>query len=121
VEVREKTSEEVYTLFSRLKERECQKAKTLSGGERQMLAVGRALMSKPDLLLLDEPSLRLKPMWVTRTFEATREIDRKGVTILFVEQNGNYSLEISHRAYVLENGRIVLDGEGSELSLITSM
>jgi branched-chain amino acid transport system ATP-binding protein len=114
-EVREKTLEEVYALFPRLKERESQKAKTLSGGERQMLAVGRALMSKPDLLLLDEPSLGLQPMLVTRTFEAIREINRKGVTILLVEQNVNYSLEISHRAYVLENGRIVLDGKGSEL------
>ncbi len=114
-EVREKTIEEVYTLFPRLKERESQKAKTLSGGERQMLAVGRALMSKPDLLLLDEPSLGLQPMLVTRTFEAIREINRKGVTILLVEQNVNYSLEISHRAYVLENGRIVLEGRGSEL------
>jgi branched-chain amino acid transport system ATP-binding protein len=114
-EVREKTLEEVYILFPRLKERESQKAKTLSGGERQMLAVGRALMSKPDLLLLDEPSLGLQPMLVTRTFEAIREINRKGVTILLVEQNVNYSLEISHRAYVLENGRIVLEGKGSEL------
>jgi len=114
-EVREKTLEEVYTLFPRLKERECQKAKTLSGGERQMLAVGRALMSKPDLLLLDEPSLGLQPMLVTRTFEAIREINRKGVTILLVEQNVNFSLEISHRAYVLENGRIILEGKGGEL------
>ena len=114
-EVREKTIGEVYTLFPRLKERESQKAKTLSGGERQMLAVGRALMSKPDLLLLDEPSLGLQPMLVTRTFEAIREINRKGVTILLVEQNVSYSLEISHRAYVLENGRIVLEGKGSEL------
>jgi branched-chain amino acid transport system ATP-binding protein len=114
-EVRENTLEEVYALFPRLKERESQKAKTLSGGERQMLAVGRALMSKPDLLLLDEPSLGLQPMLVTRTFEAIREINRKGVTILLVEQNVHYSLEISHRAYVLENGRVVLEGKGSEL------
>jgi branched-chain amino acid transport system ATP-binding protein len=114
-EVREKTLEEVYSLFPRLKERESQKAKTLSGGERQMLAVGRALMSKPDLLLLDEPSLGLQPMLVTRTFEAIKEINRKGVTILLVEQNVHYSLEISHRAYVLENGRIVLEGKGREL------
>jgi len=114
-QVREETLEEVYALFPRLKERESQKAKTLSGGERQMLAVGRALMSKPDLLLLDEPSLGLQPMLVTRTFEAIREINRKGVTILLVEQNVHYSLEISTRAYVLENGRIVLEGKGSEL------
>ncbi len=114
-QVREETLEEVYTLFPRLKERETQKAKTLSGGERQMLALGRALMSKPDLLLLDEPSLGLQPILVTRTFEAVREINRKGVTILLVEQNVHYSLEISHRAYVLENGRIVLEGKGNEL------
>jgi branched-chain amino acid transport system ATP-binding protein len=114
-EVREKTLEEVYKLFPRLKERESQKAKTLSGGERQMLALGRALMSKPDLLLLDEPSLGLQPMLVTRAFEAIREINQKGVAILLVEQNVHYSLEISHRAYVLENGRIVLEGKGSEL------
>lgn len=114
-EVREKSLEEVYTLFPRLKERESQKAKTLSGGERQMLAVGRALMSKPDLLLLDEPSLGLQPMLVTRTFEGIREINRKGVTVLLVEQNVHYSLEISHRAYVLENGRIVLEGKGKDL------
>jgi branched-chain amino acid transport system ATP-binding protein len=114
-EVREQTLEEVYALFPRLKERLSQKAKTLSGGERQMLALGRALMSKPDILLLDEPSLGLQPILVTRTFEAIREINRKGVTILLVEQNVNYSLEISDRAYVLENGRIVLEGSGKEL------
>lgn len=114
-EKREKTLEEVYVLFPRLKERESQKAKTLSGGERQMLAVGRALMSKPDLLLLDEPSLGLQPLLVIRTFEAIREINRRGVTILLVEQNVHYSLEISQRAYVLEGGRIVLEGRGKEL------
>jgi branched-chain amino acid transport system ATP-binding protein len=114
-EVREKTLEEVYALFPRLKERQSQKAKTLSGGERQMLALGRALMSKPDLLLLDEPSLGLQPILVTRTFEAIREINKRGVTLLLVEQNVNYSLGISHRAYVLENGRIVLEGKGEEL------
>ena len=114
-ESREKTLEEVYALFPRLQERQSQKAKTLSGGERQMLALGRALMSKPDLLLLDEPSLGLQPMLVTRTFEAIREINRRGVTILLVEQNVHYSLEISNRAYVLESGRIVLEGSGKEL------
>ena len=80
-----------------------------------MLALGRALMSKPDILLLDEPSLGLQPLLVTRTFEAIREINQKGVTVLLVEQNVNYSLEISHRAYVLENGRIVLEGSGKDL------
>ena len=114
-EFREQMLEEVYGLFPRLKERESQKAKTLSGGERQMLALGRALMSKPDLLLLDEPSSGLQPVLVTRTFEAIKEINRKGVTILLVEQNVNYSLEISHRAYVLENGRITLQGIGKDL------
>ncbi len=113
--VREQTLEEVYDLFPTLKERSLQKAKTLSGGERQMLALGRALMSKPDLLLLDEPSLGLQPILVTRTFEAIREVNRKGVTILLVEQNVHYSLEISHSAYVLENGRIVLQGKGRDL------
>jgi branched-chain amino acid transport system ATP-binding protein len=114
-EIREKTLEEVYGLFPRLKEREFQKANTLSGGERQMLALGRALMSKPHLLLLDEPSLGLQPRLVIRTFEAIREINRKGVTILLVEQNVQYSLEMSHRAYVLENGRIILEGRGKDL------
>ena len=114
-EAREKTLEEVYALFPRLGEKQSQKAKTLSGGERQMLAVGRALMSKPELLLLDEPSLGLQPILVTRTFEAIQSINQKGVTILLVEQNVNCSLEISHRAYILENGRIVLEGKGKEL------
>lgn len=114
-EFRKKTLEEVYTLFPRLKERRSQKAKTLSGGERKMLALGMALMSKPALLLLDEPSLGLQPVLVTRIFEAIREINQKGITILLVEQNVNYSLEISHRAYVLENGRMILEGKGEEL------
>ena len=114
-EMREKTLEEVFALFPRLKERQSQKAKTLSGGERQMLALGMALMSKPDLLLLDEPSLGLQPSFVTRTFEAIQEINRRGVTILFVEQNVSYSLGISHRAYVLENGRMVMEGNSKEL------
>jgi len=114
-EVREKTLEEVYHLFPRLKERKYQKAKTLSGGERKMLALGIALMSKPDLLLLDEPCLGLQPNFVVRTYQAIQEINQRGVTILFVEQNVSYSLEISHRAYVLENGRIVLEGRGTEL------
>jgi len=114
-EVREKTLKEIYALFPRLKERQFQKAKTLSGGERQMLALGMALMSKPDFLLLDEPSLGLQPTFVSRTFEAIQEINQRGVTILFVEQNVYYSLEISHRAYVLENGRIALEGRGKDL------
>jgi branched-chain amino acid transport system ATP-binding protein len=80
-----------------------------------MLALGMALMSKPDFLLLDEPSLGLQPNFVTRTFEAIQEINGRGVAILFVEQNVRYSLEISHRAYVLENGRMILNGTGKEL------
>ncbi|HMK76870.1 MAG TPA: ABC transporter ATP-binding protein [Thermodesulfobacteriota bacterium] len=114
-EVREGTLEEVYTLFPRLKERGSQKGKTLSGGERKMLALGMALMSKPDLLLLDEPSLGLQPNFVTRMFQTIQAINQRGVTILLVEQNVHYSLEISHRAYVLENGRMTLEGVGKEL------
>jgi branched-chain amino acid transport system ATP-binding protein len=114
-EVREVTLKEVYALFPRLQERKFQKAKTLSGGERKMLALGMALMSKPDLLLLDEPSLGLQPNFVTRTFQTIQEINQRGVAILFVEQNVYTSLEISHRAYVLENGRMILEGTGKEL------
>ena len=114
-EVREKTLEEVYALFPRLQERRFQKAKTLSGGERKMLTLGMALMSKPDLLLLDEPSLGLQPNFVTRMFQTIQEINQRGVAILLVEQNVHYALEISHRAYVLENGRMTLEGTGEEL------
>jgi branched-chain amino acid transport system ATP-binding protein len=114
-EKRKETMEEVYELFPRMKVLENQKARTLSGGERQMLAIGRALMSKPDLLLLDEPSLGLQPILVRRTFEAVRQINSQGMTILLVEQNVYRSLEISHRAYVMENGRIVLEGAGRDL------
>ncbi len=113
--VREETLREVYRFFPVLEERQHQKAGTLSGGERQMLALGAALMSKPDLLLLDEPSLGLQPVLVTRTFEAIRAINRKGVAILLVEQNVSYSLAVSDRAYVIENGRIVLEGRAEEL------
>jgi len=112
---RKETLEEVCELFPRLKERMQQKARTLSGGERQMLAIGRAFMSKPTLLLLDEPSLGLQPLLVTRTFEALAEINRRGVAVLLVEQNVQFALEVSHRAYVLENGRIVLTGKAEEL------
>ncbi len=114
-EVREETLKEVYTLFPRLQERKSQKAKTLSGGEKKMLALGMALMSKPDFLLLDEPSLGLQPNFVTRMFQTIQEINQGGVAILLVEQNVHYALEISHRAYVLENGRIILEGAGKEL------
>ena len=114
-EVRDETLGEVYTLFPRLRERNSQKAKTLSGGERKMLALGMALMSKPDLLLLDEPSLGLQPNFVARMFQTIQEINQRGVAILLVEQNVHYALEISHRAYVLENGRMTLEGTGKEL------
>ena len=112
---RKETLEEVFGLFPRLKERLNQKAGTLSGGERQMLAIGRSLMSKPVLLLLDEPSLGLQPQLVIRTFEAVKEINRRGVAILLVEQSVQFALEISHRAYVLESGKIVLEGKAGEL------
>ncbi len=111
----EKGLEEIIDLFPRLGERLHQKAKTLSGGERQALAIGRALLSKPRLLLMDEPSLGLHPRLVLNTFKAIEEINSRGVTILLVEQNVFFSLEISRRGYVLENGVIVLQGSGQEL------
>ncbi|MBQ6701705.1 MAG: ABC transporter ATP-binding protein [Clostridia bacterium] len=108
--------EAVYTRFPRLAERRNQIAGTLSGGEQQMLAMGRALMSHPDLLMLDEPSMGLSPLLVDQVFEIIKDINRDGTTILLVEQNAGKSLAISDRAYVLENGRIVLSGTGKELS-----
>jgi branched-chain amino acid transport system ATP-binding protein len=97
----------VYDLFSRLKEREKQEAGTMSGGEQQMLAIGRALMSRPKLLLLDEPSMGLAPVLVERIFQIIEEINRQGTTILLVEQNANVALGIATRGYVLETGEIV--------------
>jgi branched-chain amino acid transport system ATP-binding protein len=105
-----------YTLFPRLKERETQKAGTLSGGEQQMLAMARALMSRPRLLLLDEPSLGLAPLVVHAIFQAIDEIRTEGTTILLVEQNANAALRHSNRAYVLETGRIVMQGNSQELA-----
>ena len=105
-----------FTLFPRLKEREQQKAGTLSGGEQQMLAMARALMSRPRLLLLDEPSLGLAPLVVHAIFEAIDEIKGEGTTILLVEQNANAALHHSDRAYVLETGRIVMQGVSKELA-----
>ena len=105
-----------FTLFPRLKEREQQKAGTLSGGEQQMLAMARALMSRPRLLLLDEPSLGLAPLVVHSIFEAIDEIKGEGTTILLVEQNANAALHHSDRAYVLETGRIVMEGSSAELA-----
>jgi branched-chain amino acid transport system ATP-binding protein len=108
--------ERVFKMFSRLKERESQSAGTLSGGEQQMLAMGRALMSRPRLLLLDEPSLGLAPLVVHTIFEAIDEIRSKGTTILLVEQNAHAALKHSDRAYVLETGQIVMEGPSKELA-----
>ncbi|MDP3386322.1 MAG: ABC transporter ATP-binding protein [Eubacteriales bacterium] len=108
--------ENVYSLFPRLKERTKQTAGTLSGGEQQMLAIGRALMSDPKLLLLDEPSLGLAPNLVLMIFKLIADINKQGVTILLIEQNANMALSIADRAYVLETGTIVLSGDAKELS-----
>ena len=108
--------EHVFQMFPRLKEREAQKAGTLSGGEQQMLAMGRALMSSPRLLLLDEPSLGLAPLVVHTIFEAIEEIRGQGTTILLVEQNAYAALKHSDRAYVLETGQIVMEGPSQELA-----
>ena len=105
----------VYSLFPRLQERSWQLAGTLSGGEQQMLAVGRALMSRPKLLLLDEPSLGLAPLVVQDIFKIIQEINRQGVTVLLIEQNANMALKIADLAYVLETGTITMSGTGAEL------
>jgi len=118
---RAKTMEWVFGIFPRLKERKGQRAGTLSGGERQMLAIGRGLMSKPRLLMLDEPSFGLAPILVEQMFEMITEINRQGVTILLVEQNVRAALELAHRAYVLENGRIVGQGHGEDLLTFESV
>jgi branched-chain amino acid transport system ATP-binding protein len=107
--------EQVYTLVPRLKERERQKAGTMSGGEQQMLAIGRALMARPKLLMLDEPSMGIAPNLVQRIYETIAEINRQGVAILLVEQNANYALEVSKRGYVLETGRVVLANDSKLL------
>ena len=111
----EKDFKEIYELFPRLEERKNQIAGTLSGGEQQMLAMGRAIMSRPKLLMLDEPSMGLSPLLVDQVFDIIKRFHERGTTILLVEQNANKSLAISDRAYVLENGRIVLSGTGAEL------
>lgn len=108
--------EHVYSLFPRLKERRQQLAGTLSGGEQQMLAIGRALMARPQLLLLDEPSLGLAPQVIELIFETIQQINREGTTILLVEQNAQMALEVSHQAYVLETGRILLEGPAAQIS-----
>jgi len=107
--------ERVYSLFPRLKERERQKGGTMSGGEQQMLAIGRALMAQPTLLLLDEPSMGIAPILVERIYETIAEINKQGTTILLVEQNANFALEVSKRAYVLETGAVTLSDNSAAL------
>ena len=107
--------ERVYELFPRLKEREWQLAGTLSGGEQQMLAVGRALMSKPELIMMDEPSLGLAPLIVQSIFDIIRTINKSQITVLLIEQNANMALQVADKAYVLETGRLTLEGTGAEL------
>ena len=106
----------VYTRFPRLEERKGQRAGTLSGGEQQMLAMGRALMSKPRIILMDEPSMGLSPLLVKEIFAIIREVNKQGITILLVEQNAKMALEIANRAYVLETGSIVMSGDAHELA-----
>jgi branched-chain amino acid transport system ATP-binding protein len=112
---RERNIELCFSLFPRLKERERQLGGTMSGGEQQMLAIARGLMGNPRLMLLDEPSLGLSPLFVKTIFDIIKQINRQGVTILLVEQNVYQSLRIAHRAYVLETGRVVLTGAGEQL------
>ena len=107
--------ERVFSLFPRLKEREKQKAGTMSGGEQQMLAMGRALMARPKLLLLDEPSMGLAPVLVERIYETVEEINKQGTTILLVEQNANYALEVARRGYVLETGTVAVSDTSDAL------
>jgi branched-chain amino acid transport system ATP-binding protein len=111
----EKDLHRVYDLFPRLKERETQKAGTMSGGEQQMLAIGRALMGEPKLLLLDEPSMGIAPILVERIYETIAEINQQGTTILLVEQNANFALEVSKRAYVLETGTVAMTDDSASL------
>lgn len=107
--------ERVFERFPRLKERRTQSAGTLSGGEQQMLAMGRALMSKPSIILMDEPSMGLSPLYVNEIFDIIREINESGTTVLLVEQNAKKALSMANRAYVLETGKIVLSGDAKEL------
>ncbi|MGH8765297.1 MAG: ABC transporter ATP-binding protein, partial [Burkholderiales bacterium] len=109
------TLADVFSMFPRLAERQSQLAGTLSGGEQQMLAIGRCLMGAPELIMFDEPSQGLAPIVVQEVLHAIRQLNRRGLTILLVEQNVAVSLKISQRAYVLENGRIVMSGSGAEL------
>ena len=107
--------ERVFDLFPRLKERRTQKAGTMSGGEQQMCAIGRALMARPKLLLLDEPSMGLAPIFVERIFETVVEVNKQGTPVLLVEQNALMALDVARRGYVMETGRIALEGAASEL------
>ena len=107
--------ERVYKLFPRLKERHWQAGGTLSGGEQQMLAVGRALMSKPKVIMMDEPSLGLAPLVVQDIFKIIKEVNEEGITVLLIEQNANMALKVADKAYVLETGRITMNGTGKEL------
>ena len=108
--------DQVFTLFPILRKRQSQRAGTMSGGEQQMLAIGRALMSRPRLLLLDEPSLGLAPLIVRQIFEVIREVNQsQGVTVFLVEQNAFHALKLAHRAYVMQTGKITLTGAGREL------
>lgn len=111
----QKTLQMIFDRFPRLEERKHQDAATLSGGEQQMLAMGRALMSKPKLLLLDEPSMGLAPIFIQEIFDIIQDIQKQGMTVLLIEQNANKALSIADRAYVLETGKVVLSGKGSEL------
>ncbi len=114
-ETREETLQQIYEIFPVLKERMNQRGGTLSGGEQQMLAIARGLMSRPKLLMLDEPSLGLMPTLVTQVFDTIKRINAEGTTILLVEQNVREALELADRAYVLQTGNIVLEGTGEEL------
>ena len=107
--------EMVFEYFPRLKERRNQVAGTLSGGEQQMLAMGRALMSKPRIVLMDEPSMGLSPLYVSEIFEIIKQVKKEGTTVLLVEQNANMALQVADRAYVLETGKIIMDGKASDL------
>ena len=111
----EQSIERVYGFFPRLLEREKQIAGTLSGGEQQMLAMGRALMSKPRLMMLDEPSMGLAPILVEQIFEIIRDMNKAGTTILLVEQNAQMALSVANRAYVMETGRITMEGDANDL------
>jgi len=112
---KEETLGQVYQIFPRLKEREKQLARTLSGGEKQMLAMGRGLMSKPKLFLFDEPSYGLAPILLLEIFRVIKSLHEQGLTVFLIEQNVHHALEIADRAYVLENGRIILEGKGGDL------